>query len=379
MTEPGHVWNYRGHRLQLVEWGLWKDLGDPRRFFLCFRPEGKRGPIYRRWASLVPGKLSLADLRNYVREIHGRTQAARLGMDLARGTAETLDEYLSELERRGRTPIYTTDVRAVIARFIKPDEGSGLPRLLMLREIDVPAIEQFLSYLHTIGSTARTQNKYRDAIASWLTWAVRRRYLRENPAALVEHASGTQKLVDFLMPDELLTIVQVSPPEYGRLWAFITCTGLRRESVLCLTPECFRDDGILVRHTKRQVEWLLSFDDGCPLWAPDLSALGRQIWNHHPPTLRYLRDGLQALEDKGHKFTLHGLRHSFASWLTMMGERDSDISAWLHHSTGAMLRRYVHLRPRGLDRIAENRKKVFTLRSQIMGLLLEEEAKSLVV
>jgi len=35
------IWRYRGHRLKKLEWGLWTALGEPGRYFLCYRPRGR--------------------------------------------------------------------------------------------------------------------------------------------------------------------------------------------------------------------------------------------------------------------------------------------------------------------------------------------------
>ena len=373
-----HIWTYRGHRLTPVEWGLWRSLDDPKRFFLCYRPQGKHGICIRQWAHLTPGQLDLADLKQHVRTIRARMQEMHLGMEIRITAGEALAAYVAELERRGRTSIYTTDVRAVLNRFLKPEsDAEQIHPVTMLRDITLERIEDFLSWLHRNEATPRTQNKYLSAVSGWLAWCVRRGYIVENPAARVEHAQGQCKLVDFPEPDEFLEIVRVSPPYDAGLWCLFVFTGMRRASVLSLTPESFRDDAILVPHTKRQAEWLLRFDDGCPLWAPDLSALGRDIWAQRPPTLRILRDSIKVLQDNGHAVTLHGFRHAFCSWLTMMGEKDQDVAAWAHHTTTITTRRYQHLRPRGLDRIATHREKVFTLRAQAMRLVLGERMEGI--
>ena len=153
------------------------------------------------------------------------------------------------------------------------------------------------------------------------------------------------------------------------LWALFAFTGLRRGSLVRLTEESFRTDGILVPHTKPGREWFLRYDDGCPLWRADLSAVGRRLWKERAPTPHYIHRRFQAVcADVGTRYTLHSLRHAFCSWLAMMGESLQDIAAWAHHSTVRTTEQsYAHLRPHGRDRTEENRRVAFTMRSHCLA------------
>jgi len=71
-----NIWRYRGHRLKKLEWGLWTALGEPGRYFLCYRPRGRHGPIIRRWAIVGPG-LTVEDLRQHVRTVRSQIQARK--------------------------------------------------------------------------------------------------------------------------------------------------------------------------------------------------------------------------------------------------------------------------------------------------------------
>jgi integrase len=51
---------------------------------------------------------------------------------------------------------------------------------------------------------------------------------------------------------------------------------------------------------------------------------------------------------KIHDFTFHGLRHTFASWLTMKGRPLKEVSELLGHSSVKMTERYAHLAPERL-------------------------------
>jgi len=58
-----------------------------------------------------------------------------------------------------------------------------------------------------------------------------------------------------------------------------------------------------------------------------------------------------------------------------IGEHDSDIAAWLHHTTPAMVQRtYAHLRPHGREHLAKNRESVRTMRSHLIKKALGHNA-----
>ena len=74
-SSNGNIWVYRGYRLKKLEWGLWKAIDEPGRFFLCYRPRGFWGPFVRRWVLTDSPALTLDDLRQHVRNIRAQIQA----------------------------------------------------------------------------------------------------------------------------------------------------------------------------------------------------------------------------------------------------------------------------------------------------------------
>jgi len=249
-----------------------------------------------------------------------------------------------------------------------------------IHQIDSRTIEQFMQLIasgdekHRPGSP-RTQNKYRALLAAWLGWAVRRGHLAANPAAAVGRVKEIRTFKPFPMPAEFTGLVDSTSDRYdAALWVLFALTGLRRGSLVSLTGDCFQDDGIRVPSTKRGSEWFISYDDGCPLWRPELSVIGRWVWSIRPPTPDYIRNHFeQTCQAFGKRFTVHSLRHAFASWLVMMNEHDSDIASWLHHSTPAMCQKhYAHLRPHGQKRVAANRKSVRTMRARVLEVTMQD-------
>lgn len=371
------LWHYRGRRLRQLEWGLWRDLDRPGYFFLCYRPQGRNGPYVRRWA-YAPGRqslggggdgiaLSLQDLQQHVRTVHAAMAARSTGVPPHSAARPLVKEYVQELERRNRALSTTTDVRRGLGRYL---DATATERL---EDITTRAIERWLGTMAADGASARTQNRYRGHLRTWLEWARRRGLVASNAADGVGRATEERRLPVFPRPEQMITLVEAAPDRYA---AGIICllgfTGLRRGSLVSLQTSSFLPDGIRVLHTKRRREWFLSYADGCPLWREDLSDLGRGLWADHAPEPAEITAAVQSAARAAGPpyagFTCPSLRHGFASWLVMMGEHLMDVAAWCHHSTAATTEAYyVHLRPHGRAQLAGNQRAVVTMRSQCLA------------
>ncbi len=348
MTDS-HIWTRQGHRWQRLEWGLWRDVDEKGVYVLCYRSRGRHGPQVRRIMRTGP-QLKLSKLREHVRKINSQREALKLGARPRMSAGDALNGYLAELERRNRVKGHVSDVQSCLKRFVA---ASGMQTIDQAR---LEAVERFLHGISANDATARTQNKYRSHIGAWLKWAMQRGYVESNPVERIVKAREVRRLKEFPMPKDMIALVDASSGYDAAVWTFLALTGIRRGSFLALTPDCFRDDGIVVRHTKEQSEWVLAFDDGCPLWKPELSELGRRIWRERKPTAAYMRFRFKAACKRIEKaYTLHSLRHAFCSWLTMLGESMQDVAAWAHHASATTTEKwYAHLRPRGQSRAAKN-------------------------
>ena len=375
------TWQYRGHKLRQIEWGLWRDTCHRNRYLLCYRPRGKHGPVVRRWAT-TNTEFTLDTLKSHVRQVHAAAQQAKLGIEptgpVAIDPQTALDRYIAALRQRGRNTQYIDTNKGRIDRFLAWAIDNDEP-LESLDQITVAQADRFLQHLQTKKRGAATRNQYRTLLIIWLNWCVSRNLLAANPLTRLETIAEHRKLIQYPMPDELVTICRQLDRYDAQLATFLTLTGLRRGSLISLRPDSFRSDGILVPWVKPGGEWFLRFDSGCPLWRPDVSDLGRAIWQAEPPTLNSLRPRLKAIRQAaGTGLGFHGFRHAFASWLAMMAEPLEDIAAWLGHASPNTTRtHYAHLRPHGRANIESNRRKVFTSRSQLMAICLGENKKGL--
>ncbi len=356
------LWHYRGAALAQVEWGLWRDTTQKGRYFLCYRPQGRKGPVVRRWAYTGPA-LSVKDLRDHVRRVRSEIEAHKIGLQPLEPLGQAVDNYVADLERRNLSEGHVSDVKAVLERFRTAAGDVGIA------EVEVGDVEGFLASLGAV--SARTQNKCRGHIYALFEWAVKRGVADRNVVVGVGRAKEEHTAPEFPMPEVFKKIVDKSSREDAALWVFLAFTGLRRGSLLAMKRQDITDAGIHVRHTKRRREWWIALDDGCPLWGPELAEVGRLALTPEP-TAKTLRTRFEATcKAAGVSYTVNALRHAFCSWLALMGEDLADIQAWMHHTTSRTTAEwYRHLRPRGRERLAANRADVFTMCSHALAKAL---------
>lgn len=363
-----HIWIYRGRRLRQLEWGLWKDLDRTGYFFLHYRPRGRNGPCIRRWAYADGVHLTLDQLQDHVRFVRAAINQRKLGMPVRRAARPALESYIAELNRQNLSTAHVRDVRRTVTRFLDDT------RIVALDQASAATLERFLRHVLAQGRSPRTLNKHRALLSGWFTWAIRHAYMEKNPALAIPPAKQDRRLKPFPMPKEMIALVEACSPYEGALWTLLALTGLRRGSFLSLTADCFQRDGILVPKTKRRAEWWMAYGD-CPLWTPRLGQVGRRIWAERPPTLDHFRNHLDRAckVAEVRRFTPHGFRHAFCSWLSMMGESYQDIAAWAHHtSTTTVEGWYAHLRPHGRSRQDSNRRRVRVMCSHCLRHAMEK-------
>ena len=354
------MWQYRGHKLKKLEWGLWTATDEPERYFLCYRPEGRDGPVVRRWVTVDGQTLSVDDLRQHVRRIRAEIQSRKLGLTVDVEIEVSTEEFLRELERLNRSQSYIDTVERSLDAFT---DFTGAESVA---EIGVPSIERFLGSLAEDKLAPLTVNKYRAHLSSWLDWATRRGQIDANPTERVQPAKVETTYKDFPSPEEMRNLVDASSEYDASIWTLLALSGLRRGSFLSLEPSRIRENGLVV-DTKRRQEWFLSYDDGCPLWGPELSEMARAVWQERPPTPDYMRFHFEeARESVNPNITIHSLRHAFCSWLVMMGEHLQDVAAWAHHSSARTTEKwYAHLRPRGVRLLCSSDTSSCILRASV--------------
>lgn len=366
---------YRGRKCRKVrdEWGLWKDLTRPDWYLIYCRPAGTAGPCMRQWR-WTGGDYTHKELLDEVRQLHSQVRARAENRPVPMRPVEAIESYIDSLHRRNLSADHIEGSRLSLDKFARIMEISKL------NQLTAPLIERFLSTLRSGGRTARTHNLYRSHLSGWCRWLVSSGILPDNPVRKIRSAKEPRRLAKFPSFDDLVTIVEASTPYTAAIWYWFAFTGLRRASVLSITLECFRREGIFIPHTKRGEEWLIRYDSKCPLWGPDLHLrlVGERIWRQERPTDAALdRYRSQVVASTGLHYTPHAYRHAFGSWLALLGANLNDIQAWMHHATARTTERYKHLQPNGDEEKRRNSARLRTIRAQCLDHILGPDHKSL--
>ena len=156
---------------------------------------------------------------------------------------------------------------------------------------------------------------------------------------------------DFLTMDEVDQLLAALPARYRPILAFINATGMRFHEAASLTHADITGNTVTVigKGNKRRVVPL----SGTAMKAIESSdATGNKVFAEFPKISIYntfRRAAKRLFPSK--TVTIHTLRHSFASRLSMKGVGIMQIQELLGHSSISMTRRYTHLSPDWMDNV----------------------------
>jgi integrase len=188
------------------------------------------------------------------------------------------------------------------------------------------------------------------ALADCLKWAVKLRYLRENPTKEVERPALPVKQDD---PAAYLTVEQFEAllahaKQDAPLYKFAVWTGLRITELIALEWADVRDGYVIVRRGKGRKQRIV------PLLPQALDALQeaprhlkdtRVFWwmQDRHTTLRRFQRRLAWAEVPPFRF--HDLRHTFGAYAAQAGVNLEVIAAAMGHTSTTVTKLYAHLSP----------------------------------
>lgn len=223
---------------------------------------------------------------------------------------------------------------------------------------DIPRLDQRLLMRYVAGLahlSANTIRRRMHAISSWCDFLVRQGLLVANPVRGLPLPRRERKLPRFPTPDEcrLLLGAARTPVERAAIWLLVT-TGLRRSELTGLDRADLAGEGTELRVTgkgNRQravplpmecrdvlTDYLLVRGD-----EPGPLLLNRAGHRLGPTSIRRLFQRLvrrSGLEDR--RFTLHAMRHSYATMLVKAGVDLATVRDLLGHSDLAVTSVYAH-------------------------------------
>lgn len=231
------------------------------------------------------------------------------------------------------------------ARIRKFLEGSGVKKI---NDITDKIIQNYFNDEFARGIAPITVNRILATLKAWLNFAVRRRYIQENPAKGIKRYRLPENPPRFLTHDEVKKVLKIAKKEdiYHAVAAAIY-TGMRKSELFTLEwPDVdFARDTITVRNkadfiTKSKRFRVIPLH---PALKPILARIQRKqgrcfdTINHRRAFGRIVR------KSKLKPFGWHDLRHTFASHLAMRGVDLVTISKLLGHSDIKTTMIYSHL------------------------------------
>lgn len=229
-------------------------------------------------------------------------------------------------------------------------------------EVPLPALtagmlDSAQTDLRKLGRQPQTIINYLAFMRRILNLCVKKGYIRQTPFQQVELPKNPLKLVSIYTPEEEARIWK-ELGKYGPVVRLLVLTGMRRGEFLSLRKDQLRlEDGFIeLPKTKagKQQTVILSqeavglFRD----WLKKVPAKTHYVFpskhgrTHINPDNFYRRIWKPSVQAAGLPHgTMHMLRHTFASRLTMVRYPDRTVAALLRHATPALISRYSHFAP----------------------------------
>lgn len=310
---------------------------------------------------------------------------------------EWLNYWIEEVVKPNMAETTVYGYKNIIDKHVEPELGN-----IPLQQLKPQQIQRYYSKLMNEKSLSpNTVRKHHDLLHTAMQLAVKQDVLFKNTMDKVEAPKVKQKEIDFYSPAELKTLLEVV--EGDRLEVLVKLAiflGLRREEICGLKWESVDFDnkviyikevrtmagGVLVEKEPKNVSSTRVIAISDEVANTLIKEKEKQIEAKEFYQCDYLDSGLIVVMDNGKpyrpnyiselftkfikdhnlpKITLHGLRHSFASYANYLGISQYDLSKALGHSTpDTTFKVYAHLfdktQKEAFQKIADhlNRKEV---------------------
>ena len=346
--------------------GIWFRLTDEsnpdsqRRYIVWYR-DG-RGDEHTK---TLPLGSTLEDAKVYQSKLHARRSDGDLLIPCRQTVSELLDEWLEKRNHSLAVRSYEA-YRWAIEKHLKPEFGHK--KVTALHPSDVAA---FIARLEREGKKAWTIRAILKPLKGAFELAVRDGKVASSPVTKLlrhEKPKQDQRKMRCLSGEELSRLLSQTPaPMWKALWAVLAYCGLRISEALSLTWSDVSETSISIRHSKtkagvRQVPLPTAVRRLLKAWKIQQSPGEGLVF---PRSYRAAHEALGRAEDKAglEHYTLHELRHTYASILIARGVDLPTIAEQMGHKSPAItLSTYAHLYDK-----EEGRKKVLDALDDAMG------------
>jgi len=285
------------------------DLGDPQRRDLIEALE------------ILDGKASMTQAATFYMR-HGNPESG------PRELQAVAAEYIGAKRRAGRRPATITDAAVKVDRFVR-EVGKDHVHVIM-----TPDVER---WLNGQGFTPATRDSYRRAVVGLFNYALKRKYIPENPAVAIEVVEFDQAVPEVMdVPDvrKIMNAAAKHHPEMVPHLAIGFFAGLRKAELEGLRWEQIDLKERIVTVSpatakKRRMRHVEISDNLLSWLAP--------YWRPEGPVYYSRRHFRQVRELAGVEWADNIMRHSFASYHLSRGQDPAKTSLQLGHQRADIL------------------------------------------
>ena len=237
-------------------------------------------------------------------------------------------EYISGKERAGRRPRTIIDARSKVERFVNTIDKKNI------HEVMTADVED---WLNSQGFTPATRSSYRRAMIGLFNYAVKRKYIPENPALAIETVAFDQAVPDVMDLADVRKILRTAEKHCPELVPYLSIgffAGLRTAELEGLQWEQIDLDERIITVTpatakKRRMRHLDI--------AENLLDWLQPYWNPSGSVYYSRRDFRRVRELAGVDWARNVMRHSFASYALADTQDAAKVSLMLGHQRADVL------------------------------------------
>ena len=300
--------------------------------------------------------------------------------------AKHLEDFLSDLESRGRTAKHVADNGAKVSRLM---DECGWDIMA-----DVQA-EDFIQWRNGIAAklSAKTLNEYLASAIALFNWMEKVGRISNNPLQHVEKADGRGKLKRerrAFTEDELRRLLDVAGP--NRMAYFLAaCTGLRRGELEQLTwgdvhlketaPYIFARASTTKNKKDERVFLVPELSEELESFKPEDPLPSDLVLVEGIPRMREIRKdlekaGITYCDDKGRYADFHSLRHTCATFIMKNGMPVIYAKKHMRHSDLKLTNRYMDDSQLAVSEELKRLPRIYDERAQIRAQISGPEGQN---
>lgn len=300
----------------------------------------------RRYREKVGGSKEVAQMR--LGEIIRKIETGKFSLYSDTPLTELLEHFNKSLQAERLSDETMRRRQSIIKRFVSYCGDVGIQRV---NQVDYPLLEEYATKrIIEDGLAPNTSNQEMGFIKRIFRFAVKHRYIMENPARDIKMKKVPRKEPRYFTHEEIDLLLQ-NAGKYEAFFMVLLHTGLRSCDAGNLKWSDIDLDKGLIRVFQEKTDWGLTIPMNDTLrnylldYATDTPDLFPEL-NTDSKRLKVRTHTQKILRDAGYQWSgvgCHAFRHTFASHLVINGASIYDVQKLLGHKSITMTQVYAHL------------------------------------